>query len=494
MKEAVARAEAALLHAAHATRFIEPMAAALFRFRRCLDGSASPDGLVAHWASRAVGNPSGPDRYRWEVSHARGTEVPVYAGPPQSWKAWRPSEQPLVGRDVFAFEEQLTAPIACYESAELLAENAHHDPRCGELLSEAEMVLRKDCASYAIERRTWGDTFGLWCLACHPSVFERLHPVALAAAESYALRARRSGGVVEGDRFPLHHRRLVSATAQLARVLLSLGCHPDIIAGAVRFVASEQSQQGSWGDAPDPPEILTTLVAADLLASTDPTYDPSSTIAYLVGQQTSSGFWRAFGPEAPWLTAQILGWIERAAHPFHARFCWPHAMSATPLASDATPEAACRWASQPVVRSYRRVIVESPSNNEWLSFIWSLVVTEDSERWRPLLETFASYVRSAMHQTGLAREVALKLERAELGQFWLLDLEIVPGRPIHQAESLVRRLFGELVQRSTSPQEDYRIQGRCRIGCAFSLALLQSVILRSICQVAVSWHSSQFSP
>ena len=63
----------------------------------------------------------GQDRYRWELSHKRGTGFPAYAGPPTTWQAWRSSESALVERDVFAFEETLVGPIATLESAELLA-------------------------------------------------------------------------------------------------------------------------------------------------------------------------------------------------------------------------------------------------------------------------------------------------------------------------------------------------------------------------------------
>ena len=36
------------------------------------------------------------------------------------------------------------------------------------------------------------------------------------------------------------------------------------------------------------------------------------------------GWWRACGPEATWLTVEILAWLRRSILPFAERFTWPH--------------------------------------------------------------------------------------------------------------------------------------------------------------------------
>ncbi len=322
-ESAVGRARAALLTAAPQVPLVEPMAACLFRTERALGAQRDVGPLLEHWSSRALGNAASRDRYPWELVHAKGTGVPDYAGPAGSWRAWRASEQPVVERDVFAFEERLTTPIVSAECAELLAELAAAEPRAARLLGEIDPVLRRDFSSLALEQHAWTDTFGLWCAVRYPHLLERLRPVIVAASESYAARAHRSNGVVVGTRYPLHQRALASASAQLGGTLLALGSHVELVASTARFVASERTPQGGWADADDPPDVLTTFVAADFLASIDPDYDLAKTIAFLCDAQESSGFFRAFGPEMPWLTREIAAWLERAKLPFARRFRFP---------------------------------------------------------------------------------------------------------------------------------------------------------------------------
>jgi GGDEF domain-containing protein len=318
-------ARRALLEAARHVAPSEPMAASFLRETRRLTGSSDVQPLLSHWSSRALGNPTGTDRYRWELTHQRGTGFPGYLGPPQTWRAWRSSEQPVLERDPFAFEERLTAPIVACESAELLAESREIDPRAVALLEEADSVLRRDFASLALERNAWADTFGLYCLTRYTATFERLYPIATAVAETYALRAERSGGVVTGTRFPLHDRKLCSASAQLAAALLALGSHTDVVASCVDFVAGECTASGGFGDAADPPDVLTTLVAAELLARTDPGFSLEAGARFFLERQEESGLFRALGPELPWLTGAIANWLDDSERPFCSRFRFPHA-------------------------------------------------------------------------------------------------------------------------------------------------------------------------
>ncbi len=320
---AVARARGALLAAAPAVPLVEPMAATLLRAQRDFGLPIAAGPLIQHWCSRALGNAASRDRYPWELVHAKGTGVPDYAGPAHSWRAWRASEQPLVERDVFGFEERLMMPIVISECAELLAEAAREEASAGQLLDEVEPVLRRDFSSVALEQHAWADTFALCCAVRYPLLLERLRPVIVAASESYAARAHKSGGVVMGTRYPLHQRPLVSATAQLGGALLALGSHVELVAGAASFVASHARAAGAWADADDPADVLTTFVAADFLASVDPAYDPRPTLAFVCRAQETSGFFRAFGPEMPWLTRELGSWLERAVLPFARRFRFP---------------------------------------------------------------------------------------------------------------------------------------------------------------------------
>jgi hypothetical protein len=128
---------------------------------------------------------------------------------------------------------------------------------------------------------------------------------------------------VLGTRFPFHERPLVSASAQLALASLTLGCHFDVAARVLAFVAEQRRPDGGWGDADDPSDLLTTLVALDLISHFDPAFDPDPTVEYLKGRQGADGFWRAFGPEAPWLTAMVVDQLHDIEQPFAKRFRFP---------------------------------------------------------------------------------------------------------------------------------------------------------------------------
>jgi GGDEF domain-containing protein len=321
---AARRGVAAVLGAASSAPSVEPLAAFFVRAQRRFGERFEPQALVAHWASRSVGTLVGADRYRWELTHKRGTGVPSYAGAPATWQAWRASEAALVEREPFAFEETLLAPVVCFESAELLAETAT-DLGTAALLQEAEPVMRRDFAQYALERNAWADTFPAWCLTRYPATFRSLRSVLVAVVETYTARARSWDGVVQGTRFPFHEQPLVSATAQLAVASLTLGCHFDVAARALAFVAAQRRADGGWGDADDPSDVLTTLVALDLLSHFDPGFDPAPTGDFLRRLQRPDGFWRAFGPEAPWLTATLVDLLRDIEQPFARRFRFPRA-------------------------------------------------------------------------------------------------------------------------------------------------------------------------
>jgi hypothetical protein len=269
------RGIAAVLAAAGHVSNVEPLAAFFVRARRRFGEAFEPTALLAHWASRSVGTLVGPDRYRWELTHKRGTGIPQYAGAPATWQAWRASEAALVQRDAFAFEELLLGPIVTFESAELLAESPANQGASG-LLQEAEPVLRRDFAQYALERNAWADTFPAWCLCRYPLTFISLRSVLVAVVETYTARARSRGGGVLGTRFPFHDQALVSASAQLASTSLTLGCHFDVAARVLEFVAAQRRADGGWGDAGDPSDLLTKAqgdevlrLFADELSSTD---------------------------------------------------------------------------------------------------------------------------------------------------------------------------------------------------------------------------------
>jgi len=66
------------------------------------------------------------------------------------------------------------------------------------------------------------------------------------------------------------------------------------------------------------------VVAADLLVRVDPSFDLQPTLDYLVSTQHPDGLWRALGPDAPWLTSEVIRLALAMQRPFAERFRWPH--------------------------------------------------------------------------------------------------------------------------------------------------------------------------
>jgi GGDEF domain-containing protein len=69
--------------------------------------------------------------------------------------------------------------------------------------------------------------------------------------------------------------------------------------------------------------VLTSWAAADLLACVDPSFDPEPIARLFEAWRGEDGFWRALGPDAPWLTLEILRWLVATSRPFAERFRWP---------------------------------------------------------------------------------------------------------------------------------------------------------------------------
>ncbi len=161
-------------------------------------------------------------------------------------------------------------------------------------------------------------------MARRPGALTTLYPFALAIATSYAASAARNGNVVVGTRYPFHGIPLASGGAQLAVGLVALGVHQNLAGELSEWVRSQQHPDGGWGDGDGESDALTTLVAAGLLASVDPTYDPAATARWFASAQRPDGWWRACGPETTWLTVEVLGWMLEADLPFSDRFEWPH--------------------------------------------------------------------------------------------------------------------------------------------------------------------------
>jgi len=303
---------------------------AILRGRHLVGSPLDDRRLLAAWRPLHA-RETGAIRYRWAIDPKFAGPLPAWIGPEDSWEPSRggdaaalaevPDRQPL-------FTARLITPIVLADMLELLGRAIERGDDTSELarsyLDEAMPKVRRDAANWVQELHAWSDTWALWALARRPSALGALHPFALAIADAYAAAARRAGGRVKGSRFPYHGVPLVSGSAQLSTGLVALGFHPKLVGSLAGWVRAEQRDDGGWGDGEHPSDVLTTLVAADLLAALDPTYDPAPTAAWFARAQRPDGWWRAFGPESTWLSVEIAGWLIEAGRPFADRFRWPH--------------------------------------------------------------------------------------------------------------------------------------------------------------------------
>jgi GGDEF domain-containing protein len=310
----------------------------LLEARSLLGAPADPLPLLREWGRRAMslGNRT---RYRWTISTWPPRDAPAHLPPRESWSPWRPRDvgalaedraaRPLNDRGV-AFEERLITPLVIAEAIQWLTDLAESPGEAGHLarafLAECRATARRDAAAYAQERHAWGDTWALWTMSRHPAALRLLHPFALAIAEAYADTTIAAGReAVHETRFPFAGVPLVSASAQLATGCLALGVHPKLTGRLTDWIKGQQRGDGGFGDGDGPSDVLTTLVAARLLAALDPGWDPRPAAGYLASVQDAHGLWRAYGPEIAWLTLEIYRYLELAARPFAERFDWPEA-------------------------------------------------------------------------------------------------------------------------------------------------------------------------
>jgi GGDEF domain-containing protein len=324
---AIERASAALRACGPLTDPLFPVS--LLRGHALLGSDPDNGDVLAQWAP-GVTRESGTVRYRWAIDPRFAGQLPAWVGPSSTWTAWRARDiAAWADRPQRALEdiERLLTPVILADSLQLLAETSRGDDGRGhlarEFLDDALPKARRDAATWVLETRAWADTWALWAITRRPEALNLLLPFASAIADSYAASARPTGNVL-GSRFPFHRTPLASASAQLAVGLVALGVHPNLTGTLTTWVQAQQRDDGSWGDGDGPSDLLTTLVGAELLAGLDPAYDPGITAAWFAAAQRRDGWWRACGPEATWLTVEILTWLMRADRPFAERFQWPH--------------------------------------------------------------------------------------------------------------------------------------------------------------------------
>ena len=164
--------------------------------------------LLSAWSARTA-TPPGIGRagrtprldrvdYPWPLSIDGDGPRPAYVGANESWRAWRPAEEPIRAADPARFLARLIEPLVITESAEflesLIALNGPTRATAEDLLVLSLPAIRRSLAAGAAHRHAWADTFGLWAVTRHPRLLRRIHPFALAIADSYAASALIDGG------------------------------------------------------------------------------------------------------------------------------------------------------------------------------------------------------------------------------------------------------------------------------------------------------------
>ena len=325
---AIARATAALLAAAPQLDLRDPMLSAALRFARRHGTDIPPSPILRAWRTRTLAATVRGRETPWVLGSDAAPNSPAYDTPDGVGALWRPRERDWLDRDATGFGNRLLAPIALAENVDFLA-TLEADPSpalastAAEILREIQPSLEAHLAACIVGTDPWRDTFALWLLSRRPGALALLHPLDLAIATRYGTLANRLAGLVCGTRFPFEAVPLTSANAHLGVALWTLDYRPTLLAGILTFVRSRQAPDGGFADEGQFSDVLTSLVAADLLSTLDPEFDPRPTIGWFGRTQEPAGWWRALDPEVPWLTAAVVEWLESAERPFAERFRWP---------------------------------------------------------------------------------------------------------------------------------------------------------------------------
>ena len=327
---AIAAGSAALLRLGESigqTELIDPVIASAYRFARTRGVPVNVPRLLAAYA-RAADRAERTDGFPWAFEPGGGPGSPLSL---ESRTAvhWRPRDRQRLADDPTGYARWFVEPIAQIQVLELLAElstDVGGQGRAAGPIRDALLPsIEAGFALHVAADDPWRDLFGLWLLTRAPATLNDLWYLATAIAYRYASRARRVAGPVLGTG-TFEGEPLASASAALGAVLWQLRTYASLVPELVAFVADSRSDDGGWADPGQPTDVLTTLIAADLLLGLDPTFDPDPTIAWFARAQDHDGWWRALGPEAPWLTSAVVDWLVRASGPVVARFRWPGAL------------------------------------------------------------------------------------------------------------------------------------------------------------------------
>jgi GGDEF domain-containing protein len=259
-----------------------------------------------------------------------GGEVPAGLLGTWSFRMRQRAEDPRVPWEVRPVDRALLAPVATFETTELLLQLAGGAEWsvakiARSLFEELQTSVEDHLAAAIMADDPHTDTLVLWLLTQHALSLEEFLPLAVALATRYAVIARRVDGLLYPARDGADPQPLIPASARLARGLWALGIYPSLLRRIVSQTTAGRRPDGAWSErrSRTEPDLISTLTAAELLTSLDPDFDPEPTIRWIISRRQADGWWRHADREAPWLTVTALDWLQRATLPFVERFAWP---------------------------------------------------------------------------------------------------------------------------------------------------------------------------
>jgi GGDEF domain-containing protein len=300
----------------------DPFRVALLRWATETGRDSSPEAVLGS-LEESIASGYGARRFRWHVPI--GKWIPF-----ERRRRWRSAEAELAERHANEHAGRLWLPLLLVEHMAWLDElaggsDAGFAARARAIRDEALPTVEDVVAATVGARDTWGDTFLLWAFVRSPRALEQVRGLVLALAARHAAHASRTQGIVRGRTFPFFDLPMPSATAHLGTASTTLGEGLALVDAQLAFLRDARRRDDGWGDPGQGSDMLTTLAAARLLGSIDPSFDPGSAVEPLRALASASGRRpNAIGPEWPWLTAELVRYLRWAPLPFTERFRWPN--------------------------------------------------------------------------------------------------------------------------------------------------------------------------
>jgi zinc protease len=126
----------------------------------------------------------------------------------------------------------------------------------------------------------------------------------------------------------------------------------------------------------------------------------------------------------------------------------PRAVPPSPGAAAGTQAeqaaAECRRAQVAGPVPHGSVRIVSRGRAEAVNFLWPVPLSDDAQRWWGVLDLFRQRVADAARDAKLASGAQLNRVPGELGDFWLLSVDLLPAQPLEKVGPLVSSVFAEL--------------------------------------------------